>query len=174
MAKNEGKKFEDDLAKSLAGWCGGWSMRLKDDTSRFKNVFNIADFLVFKMPTLFLLELKSVKDDVIPFAKFAEKGKDRATGKAIQTYKRVDKLASAGIVDGVRAGFLIEFRGTGVVFYATAAQVKALIEGDGRRSITLAYARDNFMVVPREMLRTRYSYEIGKLLRRIEGHAATQ
>lgn len=178
MAKSEGKKFEEDFEASLKteNCLDNQEIhfqRLKDDMGKFKGVRNPYDYMIFRQPKLYLLELKSVKTDTIPFSNFAEKRKDKETGRVIQTYERLKKLAHAGEIKGVEAGFLIEFRKTGVVYYATASQVYALVANGERKSITRQYADQHFIMVRRWLARTRHRYHVGLLMRRIDNASRT-
>lgn len=74
MAKNEGKKFEEDFKSSFGDRF--WVYRLRDNAASFGNgnktrfaSSNICDFIVWHddTKTLYLMELKSTKGTSIPY-----------------------------------------------------------------------------------------------------------
>jgi recombination protein U len=156
--KNMGKVFEDSFRDSIPSEV--FFKRFKDDMSKYRNVFNTCDFLLFNKRSLFLFELKSVQEDMIPFVKLGEQHTDGVT------YKRLEKLFTEGQCRDVYAGFLIEFRKSGIVVYLTADQVIDVVLGGWfeRKSIPLAWAERNGLRIPRELMRTRYKYPVKNIL----------
>lgn len=61
----EGKKFEKKFRASAIA-ADLLIERLNDSMTRFRNVKNVCDFIVFRSPFLFFLELKSYSGDRIP------------------------------------------------------------------------------------------------------------
>lgn len=65
MAKNEGKKFEEDFKNSFPD--NVFCYRIKDSSNFNQTTKNLCDFIVFHDRKLFLLELKSTKGNSFSF-----------------------------------------------------------------------------------------------------------
>ena len=76
MSYNKGKQFEihfrEDFKKSFPK---SFCFRLPDQMSGYLNSSNPCDFIGFTEKTLFLLELKSIKGNTLPFTNITQFGK---------------------------------------------------------------------------------------------------
>lgn len=73
MNKNLGKKFEAQFKKDILRLPDVWLYRINDQMSGyFGSSRNICDFLVFKEPYLYLIEVKSHKGNTFPFSAFSQ------------------------------------------------------------------------------------------------------
>jgi len=113
MAKNVGKAFENDFAKSVPDYC--WLHRLKDTAQAYnqseKTKYtrnNPYDYLVFntKTRTLWCFELKSTKQKYMTFENVSQ---DSPEPKLIHKHQ-IEGLTKASIYDGINAGFILNFR----------------------------------------------------------------
>ena len=156
MAKNEGKKFEEDFAKSAPEWldftrlidAGGWG---KADNLRF-TPSNLCDFIVFSGKThkLYKMELKSVKGISLPFGNINE--------------KKLEKLCESGKASQLIVPCLvINFRKPESTFIVKAARVKTFMESSPRKSIPMEWAMTAGEKIHQELVRVRYKYDLNWL-----------
>ncbi|SCB92219.1 recombination protein U [Priestia flexa] len=103
-SKNPGKAFEKDFYDSIPE--NVFAYRMKDDSLGFANVKNPCDFILYKIPNLYLLELKSHKGKSIPFG-------------ALQL-NQVESLYQYSTIDGVKAGFVFNFRDVNETYFVNA------------------------------------------------------
>lgn len=72
MAKNEGKKFEEDFRNSFPDDI--FVYRIKDSSNFQQTTKNLCDFIIFHNKKLFLMELKSTKGNAFSFDERIIKG----------------------------------------------------------------------------------------------------
>ena len=97
MASNNiGKTFEQEFKECVPP--DYYLYRLKDDTSGFYGVSNPCDYILFRSPYLFLVELKTHKGKSIPIAKIRP--------------NQIQGMEKATHYEGVYGGFLINFTQT--------------------------------------------------------------
>ena len=147
--QNEGKRFEEDLIKSVPNnW---FKYRLNDSASSWQGgekarftPSNICDFIVYN-GNLWLLELKSHKGKSLPLSCIRE--------KQLQ-----------GLVDankrGVLAGFIINFRDVQETYFIMAESIKQFIETEERKSIPISYLRFCGELIPQTKKKVRYNYDL--------------
>ena len=151
--KNEGKKFEEDFAKSAPEWldftrlidAGGWS---KSDDLRF-TPSNLCDFIVFSDKThkLYKMELKSVAGISLPFGNINE--------------KKLEKLCESGSVSPLIVPcFVINYRKPEATFLVKAARIKTFMETSPRKSIPLEWAQTAGENILQRKIRVRYRYDL--------------
>lgn len=105
MPKSEGKKFEEDFRNSVPEdrLClrlqdaGGWS---NAENTRF-TISNICDFILFDGKTVYLVELKSVKDHRLPVKNI--------------NYRHLEKLVKLGEKKNVKSVFFINYRNSKII-----------------------------------------------------------
>lgn len=148
MPKSSGKKFEEDFANSVPN--SVFKQRLKDDMSGFKNVANICDYILYRYPSLYLLELKSHKGKSIPFDALREK---QISGLFAEVGRR-----------GVRAGFVFCFSDIEEVYYVKAEDVVSFINSGERKSFPIEWCREHGKRLEGEKARTRFKYNVDKFL----------
>jgi recombination protein U len=167
MAKNPGKKFEEDFVKSIPDRCdvtrlkdaGGWS---KSADLRF-TIKNPCDFIVFSgkpdriANQMYKLELKSLKGKSLPYSNI--KGKtDKLTVKEA-SLKFVNALEKSQN-KGVGAMFIVNFRDVNKTFAVTADIVRRHIEDAKRSSIPIAWFEEHGVLIKQELVRVRYKYDL--------------
>ncbi|HIG0360431.1 Holliday junction resolvase RecU [Clostridium botulinum] len=156
MPSNPGKKFEEDIKKSVPNWC--WIYRFKDGTANFagtknENVrfqaHNICDFMIMAKERLFLLELKSHKGASIPF----------------NCVRKTQLREMAEInYSNIKAFFLFNFRDKERTYAIGAITLKKFIENADRKSIPINWCKDNGIEITSEKKRSRFRYDLEALL----------
>jgi len=156
IAKNEGKKFEEDFKKSCPDTC--WIYRLKDNPAMFDNSvskftsYNICDFIMFDdlSHNLMLLELKSTKYNYMSLSMIRE--------TQIEGFKKILK-ANHNIV----CGFIFNFRGDddNDTYFMSAQCFNTMVAVLGKKSFNKDDLEKYCAVkIPNEKKRTRYRYDL--------------
>jgi recombination protein U len=150
MAKNVGKVFEQDFKKSIPP--DYFHYRLKDDTSGYSGVNNPCDFMIYKAPHLFMLELKSCKGKSIPLDRLRE--------------NQVKGLYKSYLNHAIYGGFVINFRDLEETYFLSVYEVVRFINEGGRKSLPVEFCRKYGSRIEQTLKRTRYSYDLGAWLGR--------
>ena len=148
---NHGKRFEDDFKKSIP--VNVYCQRLKDDAMGFKGIKNECDYIIFNNSTLYLLELKTTGNTTsIPIGNITD--------------YQLDTLIMRDDMDGIEAGFLINFRNVddNPTYYISAKDLKNFLEKTNKKSIPLEYLRKNCIKCFSSKKRVRYTYDVADLL----------
>lgn len=154
MPKNEGKKFEENIKKSVPKEC--WLYRFKDGTGNFageknQNVrfqaSNICDFLTMTNEYLFLLELKSHQGSSIGFNCIRDNQLKEMTN--IEHKK-------------IKAYFILNFRDKEKTYAIEAKELKEYIETAERKSIPFDWCRQNGIEIESEKKKVHYRYNLEK------------
>lgn len=130
---------------------------------KYFSVKNLCDYLMYKHPILYLLELKSSLGQSIPFSNIAE--------------HQLEGLTQANQLKGIEAGFIVNMRDLEETYFFRAEVVNNYIlvqtklyektKGkEGRKSIPIDWMRKNGVLIPQEIKITRYTYDITPLIRR--------
>lgn len=123
---------------------------MKDDSLGFVGVRNPCDFILYKTPNIYLLELKSHKGKSIPFG-------------ALQAYQ-IESLHRYSQMDGVVAGFIFNFRDMSETYFVDATLVYQFYHTGERKSFSLEWTREHGLLIRQELKRTRYRYDLSNLL----------
>lgn len=167
MSKNLGKRFEEDLKKSVpdkyfvyrlrdsaGAWQGGSNTRF--------TASNICDFIVFANGWIHLLELKSHKGASIPIApKQNDKGK--ITHYGVIKVNQVKGLEKEYKKDHVNAGFIFNLSEKEKTYFVTIPEVEQAIKED-KKSLNLEWLELHGMLIPQEKKISRYKYDLSGLL----------
>lgn len=121
MAVNRGKQFEQEIKKALVD-AHIAHIRLNDNTSGFAGVSNPCDFIVYRHPTMMMVELKSVHGDAFSFDKVPA--------------NQMNGLTDFDTVKGVTGGLLIWFVEHAKTVYLPIQSVHKILEG-GKKSINV-------------------------------------
>lgn len=149
MAKqNPGKKFEQDVLNSVPK--DVYKLRIKDSTMRFKGDNNVCDMFLFKEDTLYMLELKSTKASAIPYTSIAE--------------NQFEGLLIASEFLGIKAGFLFNFREHKETYYVGIKDAIEFKNTSDRMSYPIKFAREKGIKINQTLKRTRYRYDIEKMI----------
>jgi recombination protein U len=142
--KGAGKKFEEDVAKSVPDYMV--CHRVRD--SFYKGAISIADYIIYNYPNMVFLELKSYKGKSVPFNALND--------------KQLKKLEVESKKLGVKAGVIFNFRDVGETYYLDVLEViDYIIEAD-RKSFPIKWCRENGIKIKQKLKRTRYSYMVGE------------
>lgn len=152
MAKNEGKKFEEDFQKSIPQ--NIFCHRIKDSSNFKMTTKNLCDFIVFNSPHLYLLELKSTKQNQI------------SMDERIIKEHQVKGLYEASKVLFIVAGFIINYRGRVLktktvepeTYFIPSDQMIKVYENE--KYLHKDRAKEIGVLIPQKKLITRYRYDI--------------
>jgi recombination protein U len=153
--KNDGKKFEEDFRRSTPPEV--FVHRVKDAGSQGQHLFgvrNICDFIYYRQPWLYLLEMKSHKGKSIPFGALTA---EQIGGLCEEASRKV----------GIKAGFIFNFRDLGETYFVPAWRISEFVFGGGRKSFPVDWCRQVGKRVDQQLVRTRYRYDVDKLLREV-------
>lgn len=162
MATKEGKKFEEDIKKSIPE--NVYCYRIKDPAQSFGrdskftrfSLKNECDFFFYKKPVLIAAELKSNQGTSISFAKTKEE-------KGEIKYDQIAFLSSAQRYD-IKAGFLLNYRKTNTTYWICISDFLKFIDSTTKKSINeddlMMY---NAIIVPSNRKRTRNTYDLSFL-----------
>lgn len=161
---NEGKKFEHHFHKSLEKE-DFYVLRLVDPPSSFGkdstrvrfSAKNPYDFLAYKSPYLFCLELKSVIGTSISF-QTEEEAKQKKNTSANIKWHQIESLMKAGNFDGVEPMFIINFRKTNQTYAIPIAEFIAYAERITKKSINEQDCKAMGILIPQTLNRTSYHY----------------
>lgn len=148
--QNEGKRFEEDIKKSVPKEY--WYYRFKDNASSFSGgegtrfaTSNICDCEVMTEEYLFLLELKSHKGTSLSFTCIRN---NQIEEMSKVNYKRI------------KAYFIFNFRDKEKTFAVDAKKVKSYIEAAERKSIPIDWCRENGIEIEAQKKKARYKYNL--------------
>jgi recombination protein U len=156
MAKNPGKKFEEDFVKSIPDRCD--ITRLKD-AAGWSNATNVrftsknpCDFIVWSERefgegegVVYKLELKSTLGKSLPFGNIKQ--------------HQLDSLEDSEM-KGVWAGFIVNFRDTSQTFRILASDVSSFMSRTDRKSIPIAWFEENAILIKQSLIRVRWRYDL--------------
>lgn len=173
MSKNPGKIFEGDIQDS-AKKQGIWVLRLNDTSLSWmkeKNMrftpTNIADFIIYKYPNLFLVECKSTEGKSISFQRTPEDSKGM-----IMTHQ-ISDLINAGLAKGVFSILLLNYRENNIsktkennIVYALSIEnFSKFLENSDKNSINRQDCEQyKAITVGQKIKRTHYQYDIESML----------
>ena len=152
--KNEGKKFEEDLFKSIPeDW---YKYRLKDSAGSWSNTEvsrftpkNSCDIFMFTGNILYGAELKSFTGKSMPYSNIKDNQLEDLLKMSVEK-----PLNTQGI-------FILNFRDLEETYYLNAFIVNALIQSGHRKSISIDEARGNGTLIPQKLKKVRYKYDMG-------------
>lgn len=153
---NAGKVFEKNFMDSMPPevWCyrfrdsaGAWQ---GGENTRF-TPSNICDFLVFNEDSLLLLELKSHKGKSLPLHCIRE--------------KNLAKMIDANRFKKIHSFLVVNFRDVDETYAVYASLVSLYMETNPeKKSIPIAFFRNNGFMIPQELKKVHYRYDVRSLL----------
>ncbi len=161
---NEGKKFEHQFHKSLEKE-DFYVLRLVDPPSSFGkdstrvrfSAKNPYDFVAYKSPYLFCLELKSVIGTSVSF-QTEEEAKQKKNTSANIKWHQIESLMKADNFDGVEPMFVINFRKTNQTYAIPIAEFIAYTERITKKSINKSECEAMGILIPQTLNRKSYHY----------------
>ena len=155
---NTGKQFEEDIKKSVDN--AAFLYRLRDsggswqggNKSRF-TPSNICDFILFKSPKLYLLELKSHKGKSIPYG----------------VIKQLDKLLDVANkkLENLKVLLLLNFADLEETYVIEVESVASIKDSKTRKSLSIEDVREYGYRVDQVKKKVRYRYELLECLEEI-------
>lgn len=154
MTANFGQKFEKDFKASVPEHM--MLIRLKTRMSAYKGDNEMADFIVFSSPSLYVLELKSTQEKRLPFDMIR-------ANQIIGIQKSVEKY-------GVYGGILVQFREPSYSHFYVPITVLVEYIDAGKKSIPIAdmHSDNRIIEVPFTQKRVSCKLDIETLLQRIK------
>ena len=144
----DGKLFEQDIKRSVPNHV--FSLRLKDDTSGFKGVSNICDFVMYNHPFLFLFELKSLKGKSIHIGSIRE--------------NQIKGLMDSEEKRGIISGLIVNFRDVEKTYFMKMSDFMDYLTTTGRKSVPISHFEEKGVLLKGKKLRTRYRYDLDLFL----------
>lgn len=149
---NEGKKFEQDIQKSVVNDDETYIYRFRDSSGAWGNgdktrftPSNIADYLLVKRDKVLFLELKSIKEKRLPLGNI-----------------RINQLNGLAEIKhkNIKSYFLINFRKEEKTYAVTPQQILDFLENQERKSIPLSYFEDNGILIKQVKKKVRWKYDL--------------
>ena len=140
MALNKGKKFETRVKIDFEKIPDVSIDRIYDTQSGYKTISNISDYIVYKYPNIFYIEVKSHKGNTFP----------------LSCLTQYDKLIRKKNIKGVRAGVILWMIDHEKIIYIPISTFEKLII-DGKKSFNIKMMDTKeykFIDIPAIKLRT--------------------
>lgn len=155
---NSGKRFEQNVKDSIPNDI--YIYRFKDgsaswggnDKVRFQPK-NICDFMLYKKPYLFLLELKSTKGKSLPLSNIKK--------------HQIDDLLEASKHEGIICGLLIEFSDHNTAYFVEISQFESFLEETRRKSLPMDYLAKNGVKIDIQRKKVNIKLNIEKMIKDI-------
>ena len=156
---NTGKKLEEDIKKSIDDTA--FLYRLRDSGGSWqggnKSCFtpsNICDFILFKSPKMYLLELKSHKGKSIPYTAIKQ------LDKLLEVSNR--KLENLGVY------LLLNFADLEETYLIEVESVASIRDSKTRKSLSIEDVREYGYKVEQVKKKVRYRYKLLECLEEIK------
>lgn len=177
-AMNEGKRFERDFKASVPA--DAWCYRLRDspvsyyggsgaEGIRFAQD-NLCDFVLYRAPTLYLLELKTVGTRSAPLTSlFGKLDPEKGTYKK---QKHLQDMADAAVRRSLQALVVLNYRLAEHTYALPAADVLDFVRqaiAGGRKSIPEDWCREHGRPVNARRLRVNWRYDVAAMMDECEG-----
>lgn len=149
---NEGKKFEQDIQKSVKNDDETYIYRFRDSSGAWGNgdktrftPSNIADFLLVKSDKVLFLELKSIKEKRLPLSNI-----------------RISQLNGLSEIRhrNIKAYFIVNFRSEEKTYAITPKQILDFLEDQERKSIPLNWFEENAILIKQVKKKIRWKYDL--------------
>lgn len=152
MASNNGHIFEQEFKKSAPE--GVYIKKLKVSGMNYKGGGNEGDYLVYQFPNLYIFELKSHKGKSIPFDRLRE--------------VQIKGLTALGKIPGVKTGFIFNFRELEKTYFIHTEHIISYMTSGERKSFPIEWVEEVGVRLEHKKARTRYTYNLLKLLSEIK------
>lgn len=178
---NEGKRFERDFKASIPP--DAWCYRLRDspisyyggseaEGIRFAQD-NICDFFLYRRPTLYLLELKTVGTRSAALASLF--GKYDPDKHAYKKQKHLQDMAVAATRQGLQALVVLNYRLSEHTYAIDADTVLRFVEqaidNNGRKSIPEDWCQANGTPIAARRLRVNWRYDVAGMMEALGGES---
>ena len=157
MPKNQGKKFEEDIQKSVPDhwFCyrlkdssGSWS---KDESKSRFTPKNMADFFIFNTEEklLYAVECKSFLGKSMSWKNMNDKND-----------KKLIKMCAMGKKQNCLGLYIFNFRDLNETYVINANVLKTIKDNSDRKSLSLKEVRLRGVLIRQKLKRVRYSYKL--------------
>ena len=140
ISNKVGKGFEKDFRNSCPK--DVLIFRLKDGKGVGKNP---CDYIVYKYPHMYMLELKTVQGKSLPFVNIKP--------------HQLESMNKVWEVYGMVGGFIINFRSVNETYFVDGRKMKSFTETTDKKSFPISWVKDNGILLPQHIKRTRYHYD---------------
>lgn len=147
---NPGKVFEEDFKKSAESFEDIDVNRLNDPVGGQAGVRNICDFIIYRYPHVFYLELKSRQDNTLNFKEITP---NQWTGL-------IAKAKKPGAIPGV----LVNYSDHNEAYFVHINDMVNLRDVQGKKSLHINDARELGVKLQGQAKRTRFTYLVKLLL----------
>lgn len=121
MSHSYGKAFEQKFKEDFKKLSGNFIYRLPDQVSGYKSASaNIADFIGYVYPDLFILEVKSIAGNTFPITNFTQ-------------YEKMKQYVAS---KGVKMGVVIWYHERDAVIYVPLKTIEKM-KADGKKSVNI-------------------------------------
>lgn len=148
--KNCGKTFEQKIREQFDKLPDVSIDRMNDNVG-YAGAYNIADFIVYRKPYKYYIELKTIKGTSFPFSNISQRA--------------LTDMQYASLVNGVDCYFIIWFIDLDKTIAINARELYNQIYVYDRKSIGVkSFDKFDFIVVEGTKVRKYYKYDLNKLL----------
>jgi len=152
MSGYSGKDFEKDFKESAGNYEDISIDRFYDNVGGYAGIKNICDFVLYRHPLEYYMELKVHKGNALPFS-------------CITDYQWTGLMKKSNIT-GVRAGILIHFTDYEETYFVDIKLLQYLAE-HGSKSLSIDWTRGKgYKVASRKRIKT-FAYDVEDLLKGI-------
>lgn len=151
---NRGKQFEDLVRSSISKLENTLIVRLYDVTTGYLNQNNICDYIVYRQPTIFLIECKAIQVSTLNF-------------KSHIRENQLNGLLESSKIHGVKAGILCWFINYNKTLFIPIEHIQELQE-KGYKSFNINnYDSSAVYEIPGNKKRVFFEYDFDSFLERI-------
>lgn len=144
-----GSRFEKDFKSSVSDYI----LRLRS-MQGFKGTDNPGDFLVYNGKYILFIECKTIKEGRFNLSNL----------RAMQLWKLVEACSNPNVF----GGYLIYIRKTQECFFIETGKFLFWYLTRDRQSIPYSWMKENGLLVPMQLKRTRYRYDIDTIYKWVE------
>lgn len=149
MGVNRGKDFEDCIREACEAVPDTSVTRLIDPQAGYAGVRNICDFIVYKYPTQFFLECKSIKGNTLNF-------------KSDITKNQWDGLLEQSKVRGVVAGVVVWFIDHDQTIFVPIQNLEEMRQLGEKSFNVTKWSIDDWFHIPGRKKRVYFEYDMEK------------
>jgi penicillin-binding protein-related factor A (putative recombinase) len=130
------------------------------------SIKNICDYICFYKGKLYLFELKSISGKSFKFEITDHKVFiDKETGEKTIEWTQINKFLEKTKVEGITAGFIINFRDVEKTVFIDVQEMRRIIETCGKKSFNLQDLENyKYTNIENKKLKVHYRYDIEKFL----------
>lgn len=150
-----GKKFESTIDASCEKYANIFIHRLRDVVG-YSGSVSIGDHYIYRKPNMFIIEEKTNKGISMSISEeYDDDGNLTHYGRL--NYKQIEMMKEAIMIDGIYAGYIIEFRADknnphGTYYISTSDMLDYISNPNRqRKSVSQSYLKENGIIIPKTM-----------------------